>query len=171
MLGARRRPYVDRVKPWNNAGGAPERGAGAPSSGMRPRRRAWARGFNPARLARCGVAPTPKGAGTAPPSACRPGRNPKGRGAEQRPSAVARPLGKERTRSQSDRVGAHIVVGRPCNIDILLRAILLNLHPTSPPSHLANSSGLTRKPAAQYANPMNRGTTLLLPHCHRLLRR
>jgi hypothetical protein len=32
-------------------------------------------------------------------------------------------------------IWAHIVVGRPCNIDILLRAILLNLHPTSPPSH------------------------------------
>src|SRR5688500_9688370 len=136
MLGARRRPYVDRVKPWNNAGGAPERGAGAPSSGMRARRRAWARGFNPARLARCGVAPTPTGAGTAPPSACPPGRNPEGRGAEQRPF---RPLrahgGKERTRSRSDRAGAHLVVGNPCNIDILLRTILLNLHPTSPPSH------------------------------------
>src|SRR5688572_13566041 len=44
MLGARRRPYVDRVKPWNNAD-------------------------------------------------ARPGRNPEGRGAEQRPLAVARPLG------------------------------------------------------------------------------
>src|SRR5688572_33482205 len=32
-------------------------------------------------------------------------------------------------------IWTHIVVGRPCNIDILLRAILLNLHPTSPPSH------------------------------------
>ena len=30
---------------------------------------------------------------------------------------------------------AHFVVGSPCNIDILLRAILLELHPTSPPSH------------------------------------
>ncbi len=33
MLGARRRPYVDMVKPGNNADGAPERGAGAPVSG------------------------------------------------------------------------------------------------------------------------------------------
>ena len=41
----------------------------------------------------------------------------------QTPAVAKRPL------------GAHIVVGRPCNIDILLRAILLNLHPTSPPSH------------------------------------
>src|SRR4249920_2832852 len=44
MLGARRRPYVDMVKPGNNAD-------------------------------------------------ARHGRNPEGRGAEQRPSAVARPLG------------------------------------------------------------------------------
>src|SRR5687767_6261730 len=43
--------------------------------------------------------------------------------------------GKERTRSRSDRAGAHLVVGNPCNIDILLRTILLKLHPTSPPSH------------------------------------
>jgi hypothetical protein len=105
MRDARRRPYVDRVRPGNKAGGAPERGAGigatwsrgplagcdrgadqarrferrsmrvtggqipegpsfaprrAPSSGMRPQSCAQARGFNPARLARCGVAPTPK---------------------------------------------------------------------------------------------------------------
>ena len=32
-------------------------------------------------------------------------------------------------------IWAHFVVGRPCNIDILLRPILLKLHPTSPPSH------------------------------------
>ena len=37
--------------------------------GMRPRRRAEARGLKPARTARSRVAPTPKGAGTAPPSA------------------------------------------------------------------------------------------------------
>jgi hypothetical protein len=37
--------------------------------GMRPRRRAEARGFKPARMARSRVAPTPTGAGTAPPSA------------------------------------------------------------------------------------------------------
>ena len=43
--------------------------------------------------------------------------------------------GEVRTRSRSDRAGAHFVVGRPCNIDILLRVILLKLHPTSPPSH------------------------------------
>src|SRR5688572_21478368 len=30
---------------------------------------------------------------------------------------------------------AHFAVGSPCNIDILLRAILLKLHPISPPSH------------------------------------
>jgi hypothetical protein len=41
--------------------------------------------------------------------------------------------GKVRTRSRSDRAGAHLVV--PCNIDILLRVILLKLHPTSPQSH------------------------------------
>src|SRR5688572_8591853 len=32
-------------------------------------------------------------------------------------------------------IWAHLVVGNPCNIDILLRVILLELHPTSPPSH------------------------------------
>src|SRR5688572_11857466 len=32
-------------------------------------------------------------------------------------------------------IWAHLVVGNPCNIDILLRAILLKLHPISPPSH------------------------------------
>src|SRR5262249_16601447 len=30
---------------------------------------------------------------------------------------------------------AHLFVGSPRNIDILLRALLLDLHPTSPPSH------------------------------------
>ena len=33
MRGTRRRPYVDMVKPGNNADGAPQRGAGAPVSG------------------------------------------------------------------------------------------------------------------------------------------
>ena len=80
MREARCSQYVDIGKPSDKAGGAPERGAGAPSSGMRPRRRAIGTRINPARLARCGVAPTPTGAGTAPPSACRPGRNPEGRG-------------------------------------------------------------------------------------------
>jgi hypothetical protein len=32
-------------------------------------------------------------------------------------------------------IWAHLVVGNPCNIDILLRLILLKLHLTSPPSH------------------------------------
>jgi hypothetical protein len=40
-----------------------------PACGMRPQRRAEARGLKPARTARSRVAPTPKGAGTAPPSA------------------------------------------------------------------------------------------------------
>ena len=31
--------------------------------------------------------------------------------------------------------GAHFFVGNPRNIDILLRALLLELHPTLPPSH------------------------------------
>ena len=30
---------------------------------------------------------------------------------------------------------AHFFVGSPRNIDILLRALLLDLHPSSPPSH------------------------------------
>ena len=32
-------------------------------------------------------------------------------------------------------IWAHFFVGSPRNIDILLRALLLDLHPTSPPSH------------------------------------
>ena len=64
MQGARRRPYVDRVKEGNEA-------------------------------------------------ADRPGRNPGGDGA----------------------IRAHFFVGSPRNIDLLLRALLLELHPTSPPSH------------------------------------
>ena len=43
----------------------------------------------------------------------RPGRNPEGDGA----------------------IWAHLFVGTPRNIDILLRALLLDLHPSSPPSH------------------------------------
>src|SRR5262245_47348953 len=43
----------------------------------------------------------------------RPGRNPGGDGA----------------------IWAHLFVGSPRNIDILLRALLLDLHPSSPPSH------------------------------------
>jgi len=46
-------------------------------------------------------------------AADRPGRNPGGDGT----------------------IRAHLFVGSPCNIDILLRALLLDLHPTSPPSH------------------------------------
>ncbi len=32
-------------------------------------------------------------------------------------------------------IWAHFFVGSPRNIDILLRALLLELHPTLPPSH------------------------------------
>ncbi len=32
-------------------------------------------------------------------------------------------------------IWAHFFVGSPHNIDILLRTLLLELHPTSPPSH------------------------------------
>ena len=32
-------------------------------------------------------------------------------------------------------IRAHFFVGSPRNIDILLRALLLELHPTLPPSH------------------------------------
>jgi len=46
-------------------------------------------------------------------AADRPGRNPSGDGA----------------------IWAHFFVGSPRNIDILLRALLLELHPTLPPSH------------------------------------
>ena len=46
-------------------------------------------------------------------AADRPGRNPGGDGA----------------------IWAHFFVGGPRNIDIFLRALLLALHPTSPPSH------------------------------------
>src|SRR4029077_7119531 len=46
-------------------------------------------------------------------AADRPGRNPGGDGA----------------------IWAHLFVGSPRNIDIFLRALLLDLHPPSPPSH------------------------------------
>src|SRR5690242_6153432 len=38
-------------------------------------------------------------------------------------------------RSRSDLSGAHFGVGNSCNIDILLRVLLLQPHPISPPSH------------------------------------
>ena len=79
MQGARRGPYVDMVEEGNDAAGAPQRGAGAPLAGMRPRRRAQARGFNAARFGPLRGRTYACGAGTAPPSAC-PGRNPEGRG-------------------------------------------------------------------------------------------
>src|SRR5215813_6427717 len=113
MRGARRGPYVDMVKPGNDADGAPQGGAGAPM---------FFRGCDPAgaqarvQVRRCGPLPGRTyaciRAGTAPPSAC-PGRNPGGDGA----------------------LWAHIFVVSPRNIDILLRALLLDLHPTSPPPH------------------------------------
>ncbi len=54
----------------NRQDGAPERGAGAPVSGdATAEARIGPAEFKPARSARSGVAPTPQGAGTAPPSA------------------------------------------------------------------------------------------------------
>src|SRR5215813_4685528 len=41
----------------------------------------------------------------------------------------------DEAQSASACSGAHLFVGSPRNIDILLRALLLDLHPTSPPSH------------------------------------
>src|SRR5215470_7374437 len=59
-----------------------------------------------------------------------------GRGGEQRPDAVAqRRWQVDEAQATSACSGAHLFVGSPCNIDILLRALLLDLHPTSPPSH------------------------------------
>src|SRR3990170_124637 len=80
--------------------------------GMRPRRRAWARDSMQRALARSRVAPTRERAGTAPPSA-----------------------GLLAATRRDGALWAHFVVGNPCNIDILLRILLLKLHPTSPPSH------------------------------------
>ena len=67
----------------------------------------------------------------------RPGRNPGGDGApgdDVPPSPVAKRR-MDDEQATSARAGAHLFVGSPCNIDILLRALLLDLHPTSPPSH------------------------------------
>ena len=67
----------------------------------------------------------------------RPGRNPGGEGASGNslsPLPLAREANEE-TQATSTCLGAHLFVGSPCNIDILLRALLLDLHPTSPPSH------------------------------------
>ena len=47
--------------------------------------------------------------------------------------------GKETPAVAKRPLRVHFVVGSPCNIDILLRAILLELHPTSPPSHMCLS--------------------------------
>ena len=46
-----------------------------------------------------------------------------------------RPWARWRSAGTSACSGAHLFVGSPRNIDILLRALLLDLHPTSPPSH------------------------------------
>jgi hypothetical protein len=87
----------------------------------------WARRFKPARLARCGVAPTPTGAGTAPPSACRPGRNLKGRG------AVARPLGQgEDAVAKRPRRGASC-----CRYPLQYRHIAAG-YPPKAASHIAS---------------------------------
>src|SRR5215831_21011395 len=112
MRGARRRPYVDMVKSGNDADGAPQGGAGAPMSSGDATPQVRKHAFKCGAVARSRVAPTRVRAGTAPPSAC-PGRNPGGDGA----------------------LWAHLFVENPRNIDILLRALLLDLHPTSPPSH------------------------------------
>src|SRR5262245_27164077 len=53
----------------------------------------------------------------------RPGRNPEGDGARWRSAGT------------NACFWAHLFVGTPRNIDILLRALLLDLHPSSPPSH------------------------------------
>src|SRR5262249_61501378 len=69
-------------------------------------------------------------------AADRPGRNPGGDGA----------------------IWAHLFVGSPCNIDILLRALLLDLHPTSPPSHTC----LVMKQVL--VNPLARSMPIRLAH-------
>src|SRR6185295_9796574 len=68
-------------------------------------------------------------------AADRPGRNPGGDGA----------------------IWAHLFVGSPRNIGILFRALLLDLHPTSPPSHtcLVMKQVLTRLSAGQ-VRPLGR---------------
>src|SRR5215831_16687171 len=59
-----------------------------------------------------------------------------GRGGEQRPMPLLSALGQvDEAQAASACSGAHLFVGSPRNIDILLRALLLDLHPTLPPSH------------------------------------
>src|SRR5262249_56081475 len=59
-----------------------------------------------------------------------------GRGGEQRPMPLLSALGQvDKAQATSACSGAHLFVGSPRNIDILLRALLLDLPPTSPPSH------------------------------------
>ena len=48
---------------------------------------------------------------------------------------VRRPWARWSSAGTSACLGAHFFVGGPRNIDIFLRALLLELHPTSPPSH------------------------------------
>src|SRR5262245_40507609 len=43
--------------------------------------------------------------------------------------------GRGTPRGRQATAQGHLFVGSPRNIDILLRALLLDLHPTSPPSH------------------------------------
>src|SRR5262252_2712112 len=134
MRGARRRPYVDMVKPGNDADGAPQGGAGAPM---------FFRGCDPAgaqarvQVRRCGPLPGRTYACTRRHcSAVRvPWPQPEWDGALSNGFAIARQSWQGYApRSASDRSGAHLFVGSPRNIDILLRALLLDLHPTSPPS-------------------------------------
>src|SRR6185436_7624773 len=72
----------------------------------------------------------------------RPGRNPGGDGA----------------------IWAHLFVGSPCNIDILLRALLLDLHPTSPPSHtcLVMKQVLGHHCIARQLGEQSKGSTSML---------
>jgi hypothetical protein len=51
------------------------------------------------------------------------------------PPVARRPRARWRIAGMNACSGAHFFVGGPRNIDIFLRALLLELHPTSPPSH------------------------------------
>jgi hypothetical protein len=98
------------VKPGNEADDAPQGGAGAPVSGdATPQVRQHA--------IHCALWPAP--------------------GSHLRVYAQAllrRPRALAATR-RDGAIWAHFIVGTPRNIDILLRALLLELHPTLPPSH------------------------------------
>src|SRR5215813_11657931 len=134
MRGARRRPYVDMVKPGNDADGAPQGGAGAPM---------FFRGCDPAgararvQVRRCGPLPGRTYACTRRHcSAVRvPWPQPEWDGAESNgPLPLLSALGQvDEAQAASACSGAHLFVGSPRNIDILLRALLLR-----PASHIAS---------------------------------